>query len=357
MKKKRITVIASILILGVIAFMQFIYPSLKADTNIGSIHRTARSNILPVEAYIVNAHGVTDVYPVVSVLNPSENVDLSFETSGRITEILFEEGALVKKDQLLAKVNDARLQAQLKRQQAQLTLYKSKEFRQKSLLEMDAVSQQAYDESNTAVEIAEADIELLKAQIRETELRAPFDGFVGLRRVSEGAYATPATIIAKLTKISPLKMELSVPEKFVGMVKPGTDIFFHIDDDTTEYKAQVYAIDAESTALHMYTVRAYFPNIGGKIPPGHYASISLPLSYSKDGISVPAEAVVAELGRQIVYKVNRNKAHKVAVELGIRTAASVQVLGGLNVGDTILTTGIMQLREGLEINITNIRKK
>jgi membrane fusion protein (multidrug efflux system) len=351
MKKKRISIVAMLLIAGLIAFMIF-----HRNGAEGSQTQSAtRQRILPVDVYVLKPQGVTDVYPVVSRLIPSEDVDLSFETSGRITEILFDEGTFVEKGKLLAKVNDARLQAQLKKLKAQLTLYESKEFRQKALLAKDAISQQTYDESNTAVETTLADIELLKAQIRETELRAPFDGFIGLRKVSEGAYATPTTIVAKLTKISPLKMELSVPEKFIDMVKPGTKITFRIDDDTTLYKASVYASESESSDLHMFTVRAYYPNLKHEISPGHYASISLHLNYSEDGLSVPAEAVIAEVGEQVVYKLQAGKARRTVIQPGLRTASMVQVLGGLNLGDTVLTTGILQLREGIDVKVIDVR--
>lgn len=349
MKKRRVTVIAVLLIAGILGYL--LYPKGKKDAP--SFGGNQRNRVLPVRVYVVEPHGLTDTYPANSRLNPSEDVNLSFEASGRITEILFKEGSYVKEGQLLAKVNDARLQAQLKKLQAQMSLYKSKEFRQKSLLERDAISQQAYDESKTNVELTEADIELVKAQIRETELRAPFDGLIGLRNVSEGAFATPSTEIAKLTKVSPLKLEVSLPEKFVTMVRPGTELTFHIDDDTTQYKSNVYAIESESSEIHTFTVRAYYPNLKREISPGRYASILLKLDYQADGISVPAESVIAEMGRQVVYTMKGNKARRAEIQTGLRTESFVQVLGGLSVGDTVITTGIMQLRDGITVTLNN----
>jgi membrane fusion protein (multidrug efflux system) len=311
---------------------------------------------LPVDAYVIKSHGVTDIYPVNSFFLPSEEVDLCFEASGRITEIMFEEGSYVQKDQLLAKVNDARLQAQLKKLQAQLALYNSKEFRQKLLLEKDAISQEAYDESSTLVEATLADIELIKAQIRETELRSPFDGFIGLRQVSEGAYANPAVIVAKLTKVSPLKLELSIPEAYINMVKVGTSIVFNIDGDTLQYRAEVYATESKiDVSTLSFTVRAYYPNVDRKIPPGRFASVVLQLNYDKNGISVPSESVIPDLGEHVVYKVTNNKAEKTQVEPGVRTESYVQVLRGLNVGDTVVTTGILQLRDGIDLQINSVR--
>jgi len=359
MKKKTVVIIVLVLIIGLIAF--FMYPkSEKKESetakNTPKNAQNAGRRTLPVDVYIIKQHGVTDIYPVNSNFKPSEEVNLCFETSGKITEIMFKEGTAVKKDQLLAKVNDARLQAQLKKLQSQLDLYNSKEFRQKSLLEKDAISRETYDESSTLVDVTKADIELIIAQIKETELRAPFDGLVGLRQVSEGAYATPSTIVAKLTKVSPLKLELSIPEAYINMVRVGTAITFNIDGDTQHYRAEVYATESEiDVPTHSFTIRAYYPNTDSRIIPGRFASVILQLNYEKNGISVPAESLTPDLGEHVVYKVVNGKAKKIAVEPGVRTESYVQILTGLNVGDTVITTGIMQLRDGIDLQINSIK--
>lgn len=350
MKKKRIAIISLLLIAGLATYI--FYPKGSNSGATPARDGGSRARVLPVNIYVVEPHGLTDVYPAIGELRASEEVDLSFESSGRVTAILFEEGTSVKKDQLLAKVNDARLQAQLKKLEAQLELYRSKEFRQKSLLERDAVSQQAYDESLTNVEITRADIDLVKAQIRETELRAPFDGFIGLRNVSEGAYVNPSTVIAKLTKNSPLKLEMSVSETYIKMIRRGTELSFRLDNDTAVYFAKVYAVESASSDLHNFTVRAHYPNVKGEIPPNTYASLVLQLDFNARGISVPSEAVIPEMGRQVVYRMRGAKAVRTEIETGIRTESYVQVLGGLVSGDTVITTGIMQLRDGIAVSIS-----
>ncbi|MDR2027090.1 MAG: efflux RND transporter periplasmic adaptor subunit [Prevotellaceae bacterium] len=358
MKKKTVIILGLAAVAGLV---YFIYPKVAKNSPAGN--KPAQQNtqavgrrVLPVDTYVVKSHGVTDVYPVNSFFLPSEEVDLCFEASGRITGILFKEGTFVEKDRLLAKVNDAKLQAQLRKLQAQLDLYNSKEFRQKSLLAQDAISQETYDESNTLVEATLADIELVKAQIRETELRAPFDGFIGLRQVSEGAYANPTTVVARLTKISPLKMELSIPEKYIDMVKAGDMILFTVDGDTLQRKAEVYATDSkiDKTTLSL-TIRAYYTNLDRKIPPGRSAHVILQLNYDGKGISVPSESVVPDLGEHVVYKVENSRAKKMQIEPGVRTESYVQILKGLDVGDTVVTTGILQLRDGIDLQISSVR--
>lgn len=162
---------------------------------------------------------MTDEFTTTGVLLPDEEVDLSFETSGKIVEINFEEGTSVKKGQLLAKVNDRQLQAQLQRLVSQLKLAEDRVFRQDALLKRDAVSKEAYEQVKTDLATLNADIEIVKANIELTELRAPFDGIIGLRQVSVGTYASPTTVVAKLTKIAPLKVEFSVPERYAKQIK------------------------------------------------------------------------------------------------------------------------------------------
>lgn len=179
--------------------------------------------ILNVNAKIIKPQLLKDEIQISGSLLPDEEVDLSFETSGKIIEINFEEGSFVKKGQLLAKVNDRPLQAQLQRLVSQLKLAEDRVFRQNALLERDAVSKEAYEQVKTELATLNADIDLIESNIAQTELRAPFDGVIGLRQVSVGTYASPTTIVAKLTKISPLKVEFAVPERYANDVKTAPD--------------------------------------------------------------------------------------------------------------------------------------
>lgn len=176
-----------------------------ADKVMGGNQKKGKQ-ILNVNAKVIKPQLLTDEFTTTGVLLPDEEVDLSFETSGKIVEINFEEGTSVKKGQLLAKVNDRQLQAQLQRLVSQLKLAEDRVFRQDALLKRDAVSKEAYEQVKTDLATLNADIEIVKANIELTELRAPFDGIIGLRQVSVGTYASPTTVVAKLTKIAPLKV-------------------------------------------------------------------------------------------------------------------------------------------------------
>lgn len=311
---------------------------------------------LLVNAIVLKPTKISDHFSTNSTLLPSEEVDLTFETSGKITEIYFTEGSFVQKGTLLAKIRDTPLQAQLQKAVAGQKLAESKAYRQKALLAQDAISQETYDEAVTQVETGRADIALLQARINETELRAPFDGVLGLREVSEGAYVSPTNRVTRLSKVSPLKIEFSIPERYTDIIKKGTSISFHISGDTVIHQATVYATDSKiDVETRTMLLRAFYPNTNQKIPPGRYASVSLQLVQEEKGMTVPTEAIIPEMGRQTVYLARNGQAEQVEIIPGLRTESVVQVLGGLQFGDTVLTTGILQLRQGLAIRIDNLK--
>ena len=359
-KKAKIALI--IVIVLIIAGMAF-YPSIKnmlalkeKDSQEQRGNTSGRGQgSLNVNAMVLKFQNLDDVFKTKGVLIPDEEVDLSFETSGKITAIYFKEGSAVKKGDLLAKVNDTPLQAELKKLEAQKPLAEDRVFRQKSLLAKDAVSQEAYESVNTELGKLNADIELVKAKIAQTELRAPFTGIIGLRFVSEGAYATSATIISKLTKITPLKIEFSVNERQANDIKPGTVLFFTLDNDLNKYQASVYAIESNLDKQTLtLKARAIYQNAGGKLKPGHSANIEIKLQEIKNTLVIPSISTVAEMGRDIAYIYKDGKAHQVEIKKGMRTASSIQILDGLALGDTLLTSGVMQLRDGMPVTLDNI---
>lgn len=309
---------------------------------------------LNINATIVQPRILTDEVPIISSLIPDEEVNLSFETSGKIVEINFEEGTTVKKGQLLAKVNDRPLQAQLQRLVSQLKLAEDRVFRQDALLKRDAVSQEAYEQVKTELATLNADIESVEAQIAQTELRAPFDGIIGLRQVSVGTYASPTTIVAKLTKISPLKLEFAVSERYARDIKVGTNLSFTLEGSLDTYHAQVYARESSlDINTHTLTVRALYPNPSG-IMPGRYASITLKKQEYKDALAIPSQAIVPEMGKDKVFLYRSGKAEPVDIITGIRTDALVQVVKGLAAGDTVIISGTQQLRTGMDVTIDHI---
>ena len=359
MKNLRTTliIVASLVALGFI-----LYPKLKplfsskqaeAASFAGAGQRGPRA--LNVEGLIITPQSLTEYINSTGTIMADEEVELSFETSGKIVSIFFREGTPVKKGDLLAKINDRHLQAQLLRLKAQKKLAEEKEFRQRTLLTRDAISQESYDQIVTELQILDADIMLVEARIAETELRAPFDGIIGLRYLSEGAYANPNAKIARLIKNKPLKIEFSVPERYAGEIQKGFPITFRVDGIDKDLRAGVYAVDPKvDIRTRTVIVRAEYPNRDEELKPGRYAGITLELTQFNNTIAIPTESLIPEMDGDFVYVYRSGRAMPSTVRTGIRTESQIQILSGLNMGDTLLATGVMQLRQGMPVTLDTI---
>lgn len=316
--------------------------------------KTSR-NILNVNATVVKPQTLSDEIYINGSLLPDEEVDLSFETSGKITEINFKEGTFVKKGDLLAKVNDRTLQAQLQKLTSQIKLAEDRVYRQSTLLKRDAVSQEAYEQVKTDLATLKAEIEMVEANIALTELRAPFDGVIGLRGVSVGTYASPSVVVAKLTKISPIKVEFAVPEHYADDIQIGYNVEFTLPGNLNPFKAKVYAKESKiDPTTHTLAVRAMYNNAEGATLAGRYASVNVEKQRIENALVVPSEAIVPEMGVDKLYLYKGGKAEPVAVTVGIRTDRSVQIVSGLAQGDTVIVSGTLQLRAGLPVVLDNV---
>lgn len=352
-----ITILLIIFLAGIVLYPKykpFLTKKMKGNS-IGQEPIRQGQQKLNAIGFIIVPTQMSELINSTGTLRPDEEVDLSFETSGKIVGINFTEGTRVKKGDLLAKINDLPLQAQLQKLQVQLKMAEAKEFRQRSLLDRDAISQESYDQVQTDVQSINADINLFKAQISMTELRAPFDGIIGLRYLSEGSYATPSTKIAKLIKISPLKIEFSIPEKYASEIKIGYPITFSIDGSNQIFNASVYAVDPKiDIETRTIVLRALYPNKNEELKSGRYAGITLELSRIDNAVAVPTEALIPQMDGVIVFIYAHGKAQSVKVSTGLRTESKIEITDGLKFGDTLITSGIMQLRQNLPIVLDSL---
>ena len=362
--KKRIKrVTSTLVILVILGFILYpkVKPLLQTEQDPGEGAPSGRQasrgggEQLFATGYVIEPSQMNELIYSTGSLIPDEEVELAFETSGKIVGIFFKEGTRVNKGDLLAKINDRPLQAQLLKLKAQLKLTNEREFRQRQLLERDAISQESYDQVATELQTLEADIQLIEARISETELRAPFDGVVGLRMISEGAFATTQTRIVRLVKISPLKVEFSVPERYAGEITPGFTISFEVDGVSKTFNADVYAVDPKvDPDTRTIVARALYPNKNEELKPGRFASIRVLLSQIKNTIAIPTQAVIPEMGGEKVFITRNGQAEERKIEIGLRTESHVQVTKGLGFGDTLLITAILQLRHKLPVQLDTI---
>jgi membrane fusion protein (multidrug efflux system) len=282
----------------------------------------------------------------------SESVDLTAEAAGRIEDILFTEGSHVQKNQLLVKINDDDLRAQLKKTELQIRLAAEQEKRQKQLFDISGISQEQYDIAVNQVNMLKADRDNLAAMIRKREIRSPFEGRIGLRYVSEGSYVSSTTRIASIQKIDLLKVDFSIPEKYSQHVMVGDLVQFNSEETKMKFSGKLYAIEPKiDPTTRTLQLRALIDNKEESILPGSYVQIELRLKNIPDALMVPTQAVIPVLKGQSVFVKRNGVAVPLTVKTGIRTASAVQITDGIAAGDTILTTGLMQLRAGMPVNV------
>lgn len=313
---------------------------------------------LQVEGVIVTASDFTNNLEVTGALEANETVELHSEVSGLITKINFREGTFVSKGSLLIKINDRDIQAQLQEALTKQRLSATNENRSKQLLEKGAISQEEYDTSLADLQSLKAQTQLIRAQLAKTAIYAPFSGKIGLRTVSVGEYLTPATAIANLSSVNPLKVSFSVPERYMGQVKLNAEISFVTDGFNKTFAGKIFAIEPGiNTQTRTLQIKALVPNANEELRPGSFARIKLALSTQKDVLIIPNQAIIPVLEGKTVFISKGGKAQQVKVEAGTRTAESIVITSGLNVGDTVLATGAMALKPGSPVSVTVLNQK
>ncbi|GAA4440923.1 efflux RND transporter periplasmic adaptor subunit [Pontibacter saemangeumensis] len=287
---------------------------------------------------------------------PNEDVELRSEISGRITNINFEEGSRVKKGQLLLTINAAEMQAQLQKLQSNQSLYKDMEARQRILLEKEYISAQEYDQVSNQLATATADIQALKATMDKAYIRAPFDGIIGLRQVSEGSYVTASSPIARIVDVSPVKIDFAIPGRYSQMVQEGQEITFTTEGSAEVYKAKIYAVQPNiDPVTRTLQIRALYENRNNDVKPGAFVSISMPLKEVEEAILIPTESIIPEATGHKVFLVRAGKAAPKMVKIGQRSETMIQIMEGIEPGDTIISSGILQARPGSDLSIRNVR--
>lgn len=353
MKKKILT---GVVVLGVLFLLALPKLNLFSSKDEQGPAANLAQPKLPVEALVLKPERLDNKLVITGSVLPNESLEIKSEISGKISRIYFREGKRVKKGDLLVEINDDELEAQLTKERHNKKLNEDNEFRQRKLLEKDAISQEEYDNALNRLNVTNADIRLLEAQWEKTKIRAPFDGTIGLRFVSEGAFINSSTVIATLYNLSPAKIDFAVPGRYSTQVQPGKKIFFTIENDAHVLEGEVYAIEPQIDAsTRTLKVRALADNTGNLLLPGQFVRVELILQTIDNAILVPSEAVVPELSGHKVYLNKSGKATETKVEIGLRTDRNVEIVSGLNSGDTLITTGLLQMRNGLDVSLTKVQ--
>lgn len=352
-QKRTLYGLIALVVLGLLA-----WPKLRPSDSAGAAAGPrGGGGALQATAYVAETRPMRDRIRATGSLRADESVDLSAETSGRVTRIFFQEGSRVRRGQLLVKINDAELRAQRARLLTRIELAETREERQRRLLEIGGASQDEYDGVLGELNVLRSEAALLDAQIAKTEVRAPFDGVIGLRYVSEGAYVAPQSQIASLQAIDPMKVEFAVPERYAGRVRSGDDVLFTVAGAEGTFRGEVYAVEPRvDVGTRTLQIRARVPNSDGRLLPGAFADLELIVAEIPDALPVPAIAVISELGGKRVWVIEDGQAAPRAVETGIRTESVVQITDGLAPGDTVLTSGLQTVRAGQPVRVQGVTR-
>jgi membrane fusion protein, multidrug efflux system len=313
-----------------------------ADQN-GSGGKSGAS--LKVTTFVVVPSMFAETITATGTVLADEGVELQAETNGKVVSINFVEGAPVKQGDLLLKLNDSDLRANLDRYNYSKKLAEVRFRRYSQLLAQKMVSQDDYDSVLSEMNVQQSFIDLYKAQIEKTEIRAPFNGVVGLRYVSVGAFVSATTRIATLQRLNELKIDFAVPEKYMGRIKVGTNITFTVAGGLQKYVGRISALDPRiDSGTRTLLVRAICPNTDGRLLPGAFTNVAIPLDQIADAFLIPAEAVVAGLDEKNVFVIKDGLAERRAVATGSRTATQVHIVSGLRAGDKVITSGLQNMR-------------
>ena len=351
-KKSLIFIIVLIAILASVKLLFFRkeVPATAGGSSPGSKPAAARA--MNVNGMVVSGSELQESILASGTVLANESVELHPEISGKVISILFREGSSVKKGDLLVKLNDADYRSQLSKLESSRKLLIEKADRQKQLFELNGISRQEYDESLNQLAAVEADLQFVRAQIEKTEIRAPFDGHVGLKYVSEGSFVSQDVRIASIQQMNPLKVDFSLPEKYSSYVRAGQKITFSIEGDTTMHSGEVYAVEPRvDPATRSIRIRALATNPGNRILPGVFAKVNFGLNHTGEAVLIPTQAIIPILKGKKVLVAENGMAISRVITTGIRQEKNVEIITGLQQGDTLITSGIMQLRDSMPVTV------
>jgi membrane fusion protein (multidrug efflux system) len=328
----------------------------KSGSGKGGAGGAGKGPTLAVNAFVVVSQSLKEDVVSSGSLLAAEQVDIYPEISARITQLNIQEGQPVAKGALLVKLFDQDLRAQLQKLLALADNARRTEDRNKQLLAKGGISQQEFDIATTNLRSSLADIDLVKANLLRTEIRAPFSGVIGLRNVSAGAVVSPSTLIARLQQISSLKLDFSIPEKYGSAVKTGSLISFQVDGSNQAGQGSVYAIEpgVEEQTRNL-RIRARVNNTSTRYRPGTFARVTLTIQNERS-LVVPTQAVIPQTRTNQVIVINNGKAQFKDVKTGLRTAGTIQILSGLSAGDTVATTGLLFLKPDSPVKVGRVIK-
>jgi membrane fusion protein (multidrug efflux system) len=285
----------------------------------------------------------------------NDYVELHPETNGRITFLNVPEGSVVSKGTIIARIFDADLQAQLSKSKVQLELAQITEQRDKKLLQINAINQSDYDAALNQVKSIQADIQYAQALIEKTFIKAPFTGLVGLRQVSIGAFVSATNIIATIQEVNKLKVDFTIPEEYTSTIKKGGTVQIQTDAASqTKRKATIIATEPQiNQSTRNLKVRAVFEGTG--VNPGTFVKVYVGAGADTKAIMVPTNSLIPDDKNNQIILVKDGNASFVNVKTGLREANNIEITKGINVGDTVVVTGVLFARPKAPLKVRSVK--
>jgi membrane fusion protein, multidrug efflux system len=311
-----------------------------------------------VDGYIVATRTISESIDVPGSIVAAETTNIHPEISGRITSLQVREGVVVPKGSVIAKIYDGDLQAQKRKLEVQLQIARQTEERYQQLEKIGGISKQDYELTLLQVNNLRADLNIINTEIARTVIRAPFTGKLGFKGVSTGAFVTPSSIITSIQKTNDLRLDFTVPEKYSGLMKKGQYVNFSVEGNNRVYTATVLATESgiqENT--RSLSIRAQVKGDEAGLLPGAFARVKINFEPDPNALMVPTQAIIPQARGKRVYVYKDGEAASVNVETGVRDSANIQVISGLQKGDTVIVTGLLGLKPNAKVNIRQIINK
>ena len=318
-----------------------------------------------VEVATVSAMTLVDETQATGSLRSRQGVMLRPEVGGRVKQILFEDGQRVRKGQLLVQFEDQLQQAQVAQAKAELSIAQANHKRNLELVAQNFVSQRSADETAAALEVAQAKLALAQATVERLRVLAPFDGVTGLRMVNVGDYLKDGTDIVNIEDMDALLVDFRLPERFQAKVRAGQQAQLSVDAlPGRPFTALIQAVDPLIDANgRSVGVRGCIDNRARQLRPGMFARVNAVFGRRDNALVVPEEAIVPQGGRAFVIKVVPGEkpgdlvSQRVAVRTGLRLPGKVEILEGLEVGDSVVLAGQQRLqRDGSPVRVVDMSR-
>jgi membrane fusion protein (multidrug efflux system) len=325
----------------------------KKDEKAGGQNQKGGKSSAPaaVNYYVVKPMEFTNKVYSSGKIGALNEIDIKPEVAGKVVAIYFKEGEQVNKGAPLIKINDADLQAQFAKNKIQIKLAEEKTDRLKKLIAVNGISQEEYSVQENEVNTLKADQSFILAQLAKTTITAPFNGVVGLKNISEGAYVNPNDVIASLVQLKPVYIEFSVPEKYVSAIKKGMEIEFSSETSDKTLKAGIYAVEPRIDELtKTLRCRALY-NGNEEFYPGSFVRVYIDMGKDEKSLMIPTQSIIPILKGQKVLVARNGEAEEIKVITGVRTEDKIQILEGLQEGDTVLTTGLLSVKKGSKLKL------